>query len=144
MLEWPLVIRVGIKLFLIPFFLVHYGAFTFGHGLFLYVFFGRPDLSPVVLLSGLIPMLLTYIVQFQREYIASGRYLAASPIELMFAAYPRVIIFHLTVSLGGFVVLALGTPVVGLIVLVALKIVAESIVAFLSQHRMPSTTILQA
>ena len=40
---------------------------------------------------------------------------------LMHQPYARVIVLHITIIAGGFVILALGSPVMGLVLLVALK-----------------------
>jgi hypothetical protein len=42
------------------------------------------------------------------------------------APYKRIIVMHLTVIIGGWIVLALGTPAPALIVLIALKLFVDA------------------
>jgi hypothetical protein len=48
--------------------------------------------------------------------------------------YGRVVILHLTILLGGFMVMALGSPMIGLILLITLKTFVD-IKAHLKQHK---------
>jgi hypothetical protein len=56
------------------------------------------------------------------KHVGKGKYLKASPIQLMQQPYGRVIVLHITILAGGFLVTILQSPIVGLLLLVALKI----------------------
>jgi len=124
------------KLFLIPFFCVHYGMFTLVHGILILTFFGgfnqpgtvMPGFSDVFRLVGtlqiggaVLALVLSHTISFITNYIGNGEYKTATLQELMVQPYGRVIILHLTILIGGFLVMALGSPIVGLIILIVLK-----------------------
>ncbi len=131
----------GEKLTLIPFFVMHYGMFTLGHGTLLMGLFGDQanaadsgdGLFTVIdtaaqlfsadreLLIGFAALLLSHLVSFGNNYLAKGLYQTAKPSELFAQPYGRVIIMHVTVMAGAFAVQALGSPIWALLVLIALK-----------------------
>jgi hypothetical protein len=137
------------KAFMIPFFCVHYGMFTLVHGIFILVFFGgysqqgslMPGFSDVFNLIGtlqigaaVLALILSHTVSFVSNYIGKGEYKTAGLAELMAQPYGRVIILHITIIFGGFLVMALGSPVVGLVLLIALKTFVD-IKAHVKQHK---------
>jgi hypothetical protein len=124
------------KLFLIPFFVFHYGMFTAIHGIFVFALFGGPgsveSFSPsvamvwqalaehgVVLIAG--ALVLSHGFSFAWNYLGRREYRRATLEALMHQPYARVIVLHITIIAGGFVILSLGSPVTGLVLLVALK-----------------------
>lgn len=123
------------KVFLIPFFTFHYGMFTFVHGMFVVALFGGNavrfgGLSPHTLLTAVSGAGLTLPVaalvashgfSFFHNYLAGGEYTRVLLPQLMFQPYGRIVVLHLTVLLGGFLVTALGSPVVAIVLLVGLK-----------------------
>jgi uncharacterized protein DUF6498 len=58
---------------------------------------------------------------FFHNYLARGEYQRVLLPQLMFQPYGRNVVLHLTVLLGGFLVMALGSPVVAIVLLVGLK-----------------------
>ena len=64
-------------------------------------------------------------LSFYWNYVKSGEYQRASLNALMSQPYGRVIILHLTVLFGGWVIMLLGSPLFALVVLVALKTAAD-------------------
>lgn len=106
----------------IPFFFLHYGGFCAGHLIFVAVFFPEWS-SGFFTLGGLLAiavMLWTHArmsLQFRRR---SG--IRALPrILYMFAAYDRVIVLHVTLVLGGALILAGGANL-AVLLLIALKL----------------------
>jgi hypothetical protein len=136
------------KVTAIPFFCVHYGIFTAVHGLFVFVVFGGgmmdesalPDgvtlwqtvMSSQVGIGGLI-LLIGHGFSFFYNYIGSGEYKNSKITELMGQPYGRVVILHLTIIFGGFLMMLLGSPVAGLLFLIVLK-TAIDIRAHLKEH----------
>lgn len=119
------------------FFTVHYGMFCFVHGTFVTAMFGGSsyagddmfDLWSTMqalfaaepsLTTGLISIVLWQIVQFTL-FILRGEARTAHPLSLMGAPYPRIIILHLTIIFGGFLLMLLNQPVAGLVLLALLK-----------------------
>ena len=122
------------KLFLIPFFIVHYGMFTFVHGMFVVGLFGGVTrlggLSYHTLLSAVSGAGLTVPVaalvashgfSFFHNYLAGGEYQRVLLPQLMFQPYGRIVVLHVTVLLGAFFVKGLGSPVAAIVLLVGLK-----------------------
>ena len=126
------------KAFMIPFFIVHFGGFTYVHGVLLLAFFGPKGLQPFSLLDavpaaitanhlggGVLSLVASHGVSFFTNYLKNGEYQRASLTALMGQPYSRVIVLHMTVLFGGWVVMLLGSPIGALIVLVALKTAAD-------------------
>jgi hypothetical protein len=119
------------------FFSIHYGIFCFVHGVFVLATFGESVLTGVdiydlagatrVLIEaypnmayGLISIagwqLLMLVLFFMR-----GEARRSEVNALMFSPYPRIVILHITIIVGGAMVIALGQPVVGLLLLTLIK-----------------------
>lgn len=131
--------RVLALAFAIPFFVVHYGIFWFGHGLVVFLLpamaraASAPDLAeatdpfalagvePSVVLSAAGVLLVSHLVSFWRNFVRRREYLRVSPTAQMAAPYGRVIVMHLTILAGGFLSLAIGSPIGALVILVVLK-----------------------
>ncbi len=121
------------KLFLTAFFAVHYGLFTLGHGLFLFLLFQPPGPLPDV--GGMLLVLLaSHGVSFFTNFLGAGERLTLTVDDLMFRPYARVVVMHLTILGGAYLVDALGTPLGALAVLIALK-TGVDLVAHLMEHR---------
>ncbi len=156
------VLRMGVRmaafrewagLFLIPFFVVHFGAFCAAHGAFLMGFAlamaAPPDFaigaSGVVAILrelmtqpamawGLAGMVLSHGVSFVANFLMRGEWRAADLRALMGQPYARVMILHVVIIFGAFAVLQLGQPVWALALLVLLK-VAVDVAAHLRERR---------
>lgn len=128
-------------LFMTPFFLVHYGMFTFVHGVFIHAFLGDHGGHDVLGIAGgparllqhsldggsalaVLGLLVSHGVSFVTNYLRHERE-RADLSALMFAPYGRVIAMHVTLIVGGAVVLALGSPAVLTALLVAVKTVVD-------------------
>ena len=127
------------KLFLIPFFLFHYGLFTFVHGSFVLLLFGGgvqggPG-SPFELLGSMreavaywnlgIPLLAlaaSHLFSFFWNYLLGGEYRHAKLPGVMFHPYGRVIVLHVAILVGGMLAMAVGSPAWALLLLLVLKI----------------------
>ncbi|MGD0993011.1 MAG: DUF6498-containing protein [Gemmatimonadales bacterium] len=136
----------AIKLFLIPFFIIHYGMFAFVHGMFILAFFGhmtRGFPGPATFWAalhdagvgwGVVAIVVSHGFSFVHNYWMSGEYRNASPQVLMTQPYARVVVLHVAILIGGFGAVALGSPMVALVVLVALK-TAIDLRAHLAERR---------
>jgi hypothetical protein len=60
-------------------------------------------------------------ISFATNYIGSGEYQRASLQQLMAQPYGRIVVMHIAILGGGFLMMALHSPVWGLLLLVALK-----------------------
>jgi hypothetical protein len=125
------------------FFSLHYGMFTFVHGVFVETLFapgdGAPDalallLSPQGLLFGLGALTVSHLLSYATHFVGGGEYRRVEPSELMVQPYGRVIVLHLAIILGGALTMTLNEPAIGLVVLVLLKIGLD-LRAHLAAHR---------
>ncbi|MBI2077650.1 MAG: hypothetical protein HYT80_04655 [Euryarchaeota archaeon] len=132
---------------LVPFFIIHYGFFMFGHLVFLSAFFvigldpnnfsgGSLALVPEALRRtspAALALVVSHGVSFVNNFLRGGERKTTEIGRLMFAPYPRIFVMHLTILAGGFAILTLGEPWFALVVLVALK-TGVDLVAHVSQH----------
>jgi hypothetical protein len=78
-------------------------------------------------------------VSFWSNYIGGREYLALSPAAVMMQPYGRLVILHVTIIVGAFVSIFLGTPLGSLLVLIVLK-TALDLGLHLRQHQPAMTS----
>lgn len=124
------------------FFTVHYGMFTAVHGVFVVMLFGMPEMGRQAMDGGFYGPLGTMVqtlfgdgegwlaiaaivtvhaVSFVQWAIAT-RELPTPLKDLMAAPYGRIVVLHITLIAGGFLIMALRAPELGVLLLVALKL----------------------
>lgn len=129
---------VGGTLFICLFFIFHYGLFCFVHGIFVFVLFGGAfegmpfgaDTSPEFKIDGFAwPVLVaafglfvSHGISYFTNYLGKGEYLEANSHDLMEKPYGRMMLLHVTIVIGGGLVMVLGQPILALVILVVLKI----------------------
>ncbi len=131
------------KLFLIPFFALHYGLFCFVHGVFISFLLGGEsggvaENGPLASLQAMADQVLqqggqwailalagSHLFSFAYNYIAKGEHQRISLRNLMMAPYSRIVVLHMAILLGAFVVIILGSPMFLLLILIAGKIVLD-------------------
>lgn len=115
-------------LFYVPFFCVHYGLFMAVHLVFLVALFLRGADAAATLRHvglGALVLVASHGVSFVVNHLRGGER-DRVPIDKLFVApYGRIVVMHLTVLLGAFLALALGSPVPALALLVVLKTAAD-------------------
>ena len=121
------------KIFLLIFFAMHFGLFTFVHGTFLAVFFGKQFVFSASLFIGIASMFLSHGVSLFTHYIRPKKYLTAHPVILMMKPYPRIIVVHLTILFSGIFML-MNQTVVPLIIFTLLKSIVD-LASHLLEHR---------
>jgi len=124
------------KAFMIPFFMVHYGMFTMFHGFFVFVLFGdglSGDIDNMTfnlvlkiiweykLLGPAVAVVASHAFSFADNYLGKGEYRQFFLVEEMFRPYRRIVVLHLTIIGGGFLIQFLGAPALALVLLVLLK-----------------------
>lgn len=150
LLATPSVTSIWIaKLFIVPFFCVHYGLFTLAHGVFVFGFFGGyfsefdsfPNGNPVFqriadfqLGWAVLALFLSHLVSFAINYVGKGEYKQAKLMELMFQPYSRVVILHVTIVIGAFLVVLANAPAYVLVILILLKIFID-VKTHLREHK---------
>ncbi len=133
----------GIKLFLIPFFTFHYGMFCFVHGIFVVVLLGgrgggmmkgdplsgAGTMTARVFDSGgkwfILAIIGSHLFSYLFNYIGKGEYRRTSAPALMAAPYGRIVVLHIAILFGAFVITALGSPAFLLLLLIAGKIALD-------------------
>jgi hypothetical protein len=128
------------KLFMVPFFCLHYGMFTAVHGIFVFTLFGEggyrvqgfallaPALRAAADFQLWIPLAVlaaSHLFSFLWNYLYRGEYRHAELRALMARPYYRVVALHVAIILGGIAAAALGSPVWALAVLIAIKIALD-------------------
>ncbi|MCU7960041.1 MAG: hypothetical protein KZQ58_08595 [gamma proteobacterium symbiont of Bathyaustriella thionipta] len=129
----------GKKIATMLFFSLHYGFFTYVHGVFVMTLFGPNSMkqgsihaaqvlhliSQLHLQWALLALFVSHLFSFLNNYMGRQEYQRATLKQLMNEPYGRVIILHLTILGGGFVLTLLGQPVLGVILLVVIKTVMD-------------------
>ncbi len=144
-----LLVHHGSKLFLVPFFIVHYGMFCFVHGVFVFVIFGHESMmdgSPFRVVSGFaevartehllwaaIALAASHLWSFAVNYIGHGEYRRTAVPILMMQPYARIIVLHVAILFGGFVVMTIGSPM-GLLMLLVVGKTALDLKFHLREH----------
>ena len=147
-----------------PFFLAHFGGFMAGHFIFIYALFIQGVESDGTIAGGgeagvfetltdvfvplspaLVALFFSHGVSFFTNFLRRREYVGRNPSDQMKEPYKRVVVMHVTIIFGGWVILALGTPVWALILLLGLK-TAVDLRAHRKEHSgdaaapVPSTT----
>ncbi len=138
------------KLFLIPFFIFHYGGFTAGHGIFVILIFGRQNvfvqrdlpnlhnlwviLQEKYVLYAILAIFISHGYSFVKNYLQGGEYKLYSLSKLMRQPYGRIILMHTALIFGALLVVALKTPMAGLLLFILLKIIMD-LWAHMKEHR---------
>lgn len=156
-----------IKIISIPFFAFHYGAFCGAHGFFLLIMFRKSSFNaldkgdmfgPLIFIQLLInvikevhrtlpegfvvpfiALVISHGISFINNYLEKEEYKKTNIKQLMSLPYTRVIIMHITIIAGGFMMVLLGSPIGLLIALVILKIVLNVIFHFREHTKLQSS-----
>ncbi len=133
------------RFFLPVFFLFHYGLFTLGHGVLLVDLFGggdydmeqmvRPEFwlglaAQTGITIAVVALCVSHLYSFVDNYIFRQEYLRLDARKAMTLPYPRIMILHVSLLAGGFLLQQFGQPAAGLVIFVALKVALD-----LSLHR---------
>ncbi|MHB1260831.1 MAG: DUF6498-containing protein [Thermoplasmatota archaeon] len=110
---------------LIPFFLVHAGMFMGGHLVFLLaIFVDEPAGGWLDLVRDVGLVLPVFVVSHGFSFVANFRRkgeVFKGQADVMTGFYKRIVVMHLTIIFGAFLMSALGSPVWALLLLIAFK-----------------------
>ena len=147
------------KFFIIPFFCVHYGMFTFVHGIFIVMMFGGemqngqgfPGVEKFWSVMrenhlgwAVLGLVISRGISFATNYIGSGEYKNVLAPMLMAQPYGRIMVLHITIIGGGFLVMALHSPVLGLLLLVVLKTILDLAGHLRERRKFSETAVVKA
>lgn len=138
------------KVFMIPFFIMHYGMFTFVHGVFVFVYFvfgiknGEAfswDDAGYLFLN-ILMIFISHGMSFMLNYIGKDERSKVNIAALMFSPYVRIVAMQLVVIFGGMVYMSTGRNDASLAILIIAKIIADIFShmkqhAFLPGHKLP-------
>jgi len=137
------------KNILISFFALHYGIFTFGHGIFVFFLFYKSSgrfWDETIRLSGMIiavvALFISHGISYIYNYLHKREYVCANLFKLMFNPYRRVVVMHITILAGGFLIISIesSSPAALLVVLVVLKTFLD-LTLHLRSHRKAQVNI---
>jgi hypothetical protein len=150
--ESPMMVH-GLKLFLIPFFTVHYFFFVVIQTIFVFFLMNQtsqPELIPDLIWSicseqtpirlALLGLVISHLFSFQINYIGKREYARTGLLRLMMLPYVRIFIQQFVVIIGAFLIMLFNTPNVFVLLLVILKIIAD-VFMHLKMHRVSSQAI---
>ena len=81
-----------------------------------------------------VALLVSHGFSYQENFIARHEYLRLTIKEQMHKPYSRIMIMHVTLIIGGFLVLALDSRLLALLLLITLKIIVD-LKAHIKEHR---------
>jgi hypothetical protein len=123
-----------VALFAGPFFAGHFGGFMAAHFMFVYYLFvkraaGGPEAPVLEALSGLfyplrfaiLALFFSHGVSLVVNFLGRKEYAGMQVRQLMGAPYHRIVIMHLTIIFGGWLVMLFKSAAPALVLLVALK-----------------------
>ena len=129
------------KAALAGFFLVHYGGFCIGHGMFLAALFPVPgnagattlDVWPMLSqmlrepgsLAAIAVLVASHGYSFARNYIGREEYRRVDIGQMMFRPYGRIFVVHMFIIVGALLLQALNAPLAALLLFVGLKIAID-------------------
>jgi hypothetical protein len=134
-----------LALFTVPFFVVHFGGFMFGHLLFLWTLFADDadkkanqiedmlHLVPEFLMRNwlwvaLIALFVSHGVSFVINVLMPwwrGRLEQSTRGDVMMSPYGRIVIMHITLIIGAGLVAYFGTKTAAFVLLIALKLLVD-------------------
>ena len=127
------------KLLMSAFFVFHYGAFCWFHGDFLVLFFppeAWESKGPVAAAfrvlrthagqAALAAMVVSHAASFLRNYLGREENCGVDIGWLMIQPYKRIVVTHVFIIVGGFVLVKMQSPVASMVVFVALKIALDA------------------
>jgi hypothetical protein len=126
--SFQIVNKIYILLFLIPFFIVHFGGFMAGHLLFIILLF-IPDFSlnlVFAIIASSIPLFLSHGYSFFFNFLLNKEYDKLKVDNIMIMPYRRIVVMHLTIILG----VAINAPI---LFLFGAKIIADAY-SHISEH----------
>jgi len=124
---------VGIAgtLFNVAFFTVHFGGFSAGHWMALNQIMGVKNIflyftqSPLFWIA-VASLIISHLFSFGYNFIRREEYAQRTSNQQMFMPYKRVVVMHLIVLFGGFLLMATNSPGLLLVVLVIIKLIIDA------------------
>lgn len=142
------ILNLGMALFMAPFFFFHYGAFCYGHGIFLNAFAaGGGDLpEPLGLVNwaaGTAPEMIWFVGAIVAvnlaflvfDFFGRGEFKTTNPGTEMFAPYGRIVTLHIAIILGAALAFSMDEPLLGVLLLILIRVVFGIVMTVLRRRR---------
>lgn len=124
------------KYFVIPFFVLHYGGFCYGHLMAVIGLFSDSGLSGGISSSlaqssqpafwiAVAAIAASHLFSFASNFIGKGEYKNTNLFTLMQRPYGRIVAMHMAIVFGAGLVMWLGTPLPILMILIVAKILLD-------------------
>ena len=97
------------------------------HVALLFVSFGKPSISWIGIGVIVVLLFLSHGVSHILNYVQGDEFRSATIKRQMFRPYPRVVVMHIIVIFGGFLILPIGAPVIAIVLLVLGKTLLDAI-----------------
>ncbi len=117
-----------------PFFVGHFGGFMAGHFLLIYGLFLRgitggwapgaaAELSAIFnpIWTSIAALFVSHGISFYTNFLGKREYEGATVSGLMTSPYSRIMVMHVTLIVGGWIILLMGMPTGALVILLLLK-----------------------
>ena len=151
----PQIAGAALKFFLIPFFVVHYGMFCFGHLTAVVGIFGSGGISlragsalaelwQATFWIAVAAVFASHLYSFFANFIGEGEYKRANLMLLMRRPYGRIIAMHVAIVLGAGLVMWLGSPLPMLLILILIKTFLDIRLHEKERGRLSAAQILEA
>lgn len=132
---------------MIPFFTLHYGMFSYVHGVFISGMFGESEnrgftdipLGDADLFLALLALFASHLFSFVINFIGKREYEQTDTRALMSAPYKRIVVLHLAILFGGMAAAALGEGIFALVLLVTLKTAIDLATHIAERRKMGKT-----
>lgn len=136
------------------FFTAHYGLFTWGHGVFIFVLFApnsnaneieEIDISHIISLIDeyhltwiLAGLFISHGFSYISNYLINKENQNINLIGLMSRPYIRIVILHVTIIFGGIAMVILNQPLIGLVILIFVKTGVDALVHLIEHGTLPN------
>ncbi len=118
---------IAVRMFTIPFFIVHFGMFVAGHGFFVFSLYGPSDVGLLEVLLALGTFLCSHGYSFLKNFVGNQEYLLRSINQQMAQPYKRVVILHIAIVFGAFPLMVFESSLSTVFILILLKTVLDVI-----------------
>jgi hypothetical protein len=116
----------------VEFFCIHYGMFMVVHFVFVTLLFGAdhvavfPGLHAVLVAlapvaDGVAAIFISHGISYYVDFLRGREYERTTVDQQMFAPYRRMIVLHVTLIAGGWIIMTIGAPIGALVVFVVIK-----------------------
>lgn len=154
--SYPKYLALGLGIFDTIFFIIHFGVFLVAHLAFINGVFGNiPEMTGgelfppiqffIALLysisGGLISLFISHTISFFSNFIGQKEYLNTTISRQMYAPYPRVLVMHVSIILGGIATQLLGFKAAAFVVLIICKTVLD-LILHKKEHQPKSPTLV--